>query len=93
MLSQKKAITKAQMHDLEEILFHLKQDLQSNLKFVMQSFNKQVNKSVTEAKGEIEAFVETKVRSYGIEHLKKDAQVSLPDEMTKELPDGQDNHL
>jgi ElaB/YqjD/DUF883 family membrane-anchored ribosome-binding protein len=86
MLSSSKPITKAKMKELKSVLYKLNQDLRSNLRFVMNSFNEQVQSSVTEAKSEVEAFVENKIRSAGLEHLKEQPQISLSPEMTKEIP-------
>jgi len=47
------------------------QDVNSNLPFVQSSFNETMDKTVTEAKGEVESFVLNRVVSLGIESLKK----------------------
>ena len=46
------------------------QDVNANLPFVQKSFNEAMDKTVTEAKGEIEAFVLNKILTLGIESLK-----------------------
>jgi hypothetical protein len=46
------------------------QDVCANLPFVQKSFNEAIDKTVTEAKSDIEAFVMNKVTSLGIEALK-----------------------
>ena len=50
----------------------LMQDVNSNLPFVQRSFNKSIDKTVLEAKGEVEAFVMNKVTSLGIKGLEKE---------------------
>lgn len=59
--------------DKETILMQLRmlhQEISSNIPFMASQFNEQMYKTVTEAKGEVEAFVMNKVHSLGIEGLK-----------------------
>jgi hypothetical protein len=50
----------------------LKQDLGSNMPFVNQSFTEQMESTVKEAKGEVEAFISHKVHSLGLEALRNE---------------------
>jgi len=68
-LSSSKPTTKAQREEVKNALYKIHQDITSNMKFVNDSFNKQMDQTVTEAKGEVEAFIENKVRSLGIEAM------------------------
>jgi len=80
MLQQKKPMTKDQKKEFSGILYSIRQELEDNMNFVLKSFNEQMDNSVKEAKGEVEAFVENKIRGAGLEHLMNEAQVSLEDE-------------
>lgn len=63
-----------------------------NLPFVNRQFSAQMEQSVTEAKGEVEAFVRHTVESYGIEAIKKQAP-QLPEVTAKarEITEGTPN--
>ena len=63
LFSQKKALTKA---DKESIIYKLRKlsmDLGCNLDFIAEQFNVQMDKTVMEAKGEIESFCQNKINS------------------------------
>lgn len=63
LFGQKKSFTKA---DKEEILRKLNQisaNIGSNAKFIADQFNEQMDKTVREAKGEVEAFCQNKITS------------------------------
>jgi hypothetical protein len=74
-LLDSKPLSKAEKAELLGQLRMIKQDINSNLPFVQKSFNEQMDKTVLEAKGEIEAFVENKIHSAGLEHLKSEIKV------------------
>ena len=64
--------TKAQkrlIHALEQAKMHFKE----NVPFVNTQFAEQMEKTVTEAKGEVEAFVTSMVKQYGIEAIRAQA--------------------
>ncbi len=80
--------TKAQkrlVHALEQLKMHFV----SNVPFVAEQFAAQMEKTVTEAKGEVEAFAEHKVRQFGLEAMRDQLPV-LGVETTKQkrLPQG-----
>lgn len=50
-----------------QMLDRIQTEIGSNIPFIQESFNEAVDKTVNEAKGEIEAFMESKVRSLGLE--------------------------
>jgi hypothetical protein len=52
----------------------LRQGIESNLPFIVTQFNEQMDNTVKEAKGEVEAFVQHKILSAGLEAL----QNSIP---------------
>ncbi len=54
-----------------------KQQIESNIPFVAKSFNEQMDKTVKEAKGEIEGYLQNKIQHLGIESLKEQFNVKL----------------
>jgi hypothetical protein len=64
-------IKKLERKELQSLASAINTDLKSNLKFVLQSFEEQMDETITEATGEIESFFENKIRSLGIESLQE----------------------
>jgi len=60
------------------------QDINSNLPFIQQSFNEAIDKTVTEAKGDIEAFVLNKVINAGLESIKNMTTPLIEDKNLKD---------
>lgn len=75
-------------HDRAEImkqLDQLKMQIESNIPFIKRQFSEQMDKTVVEAKNEITAFIEDKIKKLGLEGVKKELQKSLGyDEKEKE---------
>ena len=67
----KPTILKSDRAELLGKLQQLEQQVRSNLPFVHGQFNEAMDKTVTEAKGEVEAFVATKIASLGIDALRQ----------------------
>ena len=67
-LVEKKA-SKTEFKALISKISKVSQEVNSNLPFVQKSFNEAMDKTVSEAKGEVEAFVLNKVTSLGIKSL------------------------
>lgn len=63
LFSSKKTLTKADKEDVLRKLNMLNSDIGSNLGFVADQFNKQMDKTVMEAKGEIESFCQNKINA------------------------------
>lgn len=63
LFDSKKTIGKSDREEILKKLEHLLMQIGSNTEFVYNQFNEQMNKTVTEAKGEIEAFYQNKVNS------------------------------
>ena len=63
LFSQKKALTKADKEAVISKLRKLSMDLGCNLDFIADQFNEQMDKTVMEAKGEIESFCQNKINS------------------------------
>jgi len=72
LLSEKKPPTKADKETILKGIKMLRQEIESNVPFIQQSFNEQMDKTVLEAKGEVEGFVMHKVISTGLEGLQKE---------------------
>jgi len=68
ILSQK-SVKKSELKEVETLLIHIQHGITSNQDFVYRQFNEQIDRSVVEAKGEIEAYIEDKIRSTGVESL------------------------
>ena len=63
MFEQKKNFTKADRQEILGKLSKLSMDIGCNMDFIADQFNEQMDKTVMEAKGEIEAFCQNKVNS------------------------------
>lgn len=68
------AISKARRVELAELLYKVEQDIRSNLPFVHKQFLRQVSKSVSEAKGAIEAFFSNTIYRLGSERMKDELE-------------------
>jgi hypothetical protein len=69
---------------IKELEF-LKQQFKGNIPFIAESFSEQLTKTVTEAKGEVDAFVDAKLKHAGLEKLIGEAPyLALPE--AKEKP-------
>ena len=77
-LSEKKGtISKKEINQVKAKVTSAHQALKSNMPYVAKSWNEQLEKTMTEAKGAIEGFVESKVRQVGIDAMKEMANISL----------------
>lgn len=76
---------------LKKALELLKMWFNSNTPFIAEQFSEQMDKTVTEAKGQVEAFTNRVIQSYGIEAIRKQAP-QLPETRTvvNELPEGKE---
>lgn len=63
LFNQKKSLTKADKDVILKKLHHLNMDIGCNMDFIADQFNKQMDQTVMEAKGEIESFMQNKVNS------------------------------
>ncbi|MDF2881284.1 MAG: hypothetical protein K0R54_1841 [Clostridiaceae bacterium] len=63
IFSEKKNLTKADKENILRSLQQLQMNVGSNTKFIYEQFNEQMDKTVSEAKGEIEAFIQNKINS------------------------------
>lgn len=69
LLVNKKSLNKGDRETILNQIKSLQQEIRANLPFIMNMFNEQMDKTVNEAKGEIEAFTQNKIHSLGLEKL------------------------
>ena len=70
LLSEKKSFGKKDIEELLGILEHAGREQGGNATFIYDQFNRQIEKTVTEAKGEVEAFVQNKLHAVAMDALK-----------------------
>lgn len=63
LFSQKKTLTKSDKEQIMSKLKRLNMDISGNMDFIVDQFNEQMDKTVMEAKGEIESFCQNKINS------------------------------
>lgn len=73
----KPTINKTDRAAIVEKLRMLMQHIESNMPFVQTQFNEAMDKTVAEAKGEVEAFVNHKIHSLGIQALNSEVIAAL----------------
>ena len=93
LLDSKKTVTKK---DKEEILIALKsaqQNLNENTPFIYKQFNEQMDKTVQEAKGEVEAFTQNKIQSIALSAIaeKQNKFEELPPVVIDEVEQKEDS--
>lgn len=71
LFDTKASISKKDREDILKKLQHIYSQVGSNTEFVYSSFNEQMNKTVQEAKGEVEAFCQNKLYAIAQEQLVK----------------------
>lgn len=64
ILETRKTLRKSDKEAILSALYSAKQNVDSNANFVVDSFNEQMDKTVTEAKGEIESFMQHQVQKF-----------------------------
>lgn len=79
-LMNKKSITKADKLNIQEGLSQINRNLKSNIPFLVESFDEQLEKSVSSSKAEVEAYVQSKIQSLGMKELEKQFNGLLIDE-------------
>lgn len=75
LLSEKKSFGKKDIEELLGILEHANREQGGNATFIYDQFNRQMEKTVTEAKGEVEAFVQSKLHSITMDALANGSNV------------------
>ena len=86
LLQAGKAPTKGQMKELLGLIFNARQDIGSNMPFVTKQFHEQMDKTMVEAKAEIEQFVTRMVQETGLQALSdpQNRPIALPETTEKE---------
>lgn len=70
MLKKVEKLSKKDQEEMKKMIEQLSQEVRSNIPFYEDQFTRQMNKTVVEAKAEVEAFVNNKIMSTGIEAIK-----------------------
>ena len=78
LFKNKKAIGKTDRELILKKIDSIIQDVGSNTKFIQKQFQEQMDKTVTEAKAEIEAFTQNKITNMGLEAIRQEI-ISLPE--------------
>lgn len=71
----KKTLNKADKESISKGIEYIRREMSSNLPFIQEQFEKQMDKTVTEAKSEIEGFMTTTILNAGIEALNNDIKL------------------
>ena len=71
LLSAKKPPTKADKEKILNEISLFEQEISLNIPFIQKSFNEQMDKTVTEAKGEFDGFITSAVNKLGIQKLQE----------------------
>ena len=85
LLDSKKAPTKAEKETILNGIKSLRQEIENNIPFMQKSFNEQMDKTVLEAKGEVEGFVMHKIISAGLEGLQNELKMLGNSEDNKQI--------
>lgn len=72
IFSEKRQLKVKEKEDILSMLNKLLQDVSVNRDYSVKQFDKAMEKIATEAKGEVEAFVENKLRSVALQAMKED---------------------
>lgn len=78
MLNRKGPLKAAERRSISKILDRVKMVIKSNIPFIHSQFDRATERTVAEARGEIEAFYENKIRSLGLEAARNKGM--LPDQ-------------
>lgn len=69
LFETKKSIGKGDKEELLKKFSHLIMEMDNNSKFISDQFDRQMDKTVNEAKAEVEAFVQNKLNSIALQTL------------------------
>lgn len=72
--NEKKSFTKGDKEEIMGMLNRLAQNLGDNMEFIQECCQEQVNKTVVEAKGEIESYIVNRVNTLGLKALQEESQ-------------------
>jgi hypothetical protein len=87
ILNKKGTINKKEKEKMMSAVFEITRIMEDHIPFTQKQFNKAMDKTVMEAKGEVEAFVMNKITSLGLEAMKEQV-VEIPEyNITDIVPD------
>lgn len=92
ILSQRRNLTKADKERIFEAVHHVRRVLRSDMPFLFSQFNKQMEKTVTEAKAEVEGHIRSRLDDLAMQNLRsEDAESGLLEEENndEEISDGE----
>lgn len=97
LLLAKDRLNKEDRKNVVNFIEGMMQQIRSNMPFVTEQFNRQINKTVSEARQEIEAYVLHNILERGLVSFKEEV-LSLPDmedkdSETKQIEQKQDSHV
>ncbi len=79
-LMEKPSVTKAERKELADMVRQAKQEIRSNMPFILKSFVEKTEDVVVEAKSEVEAFRATVINQMGIKALQEQAPKQIEGE-------------
>lgn len=71
IINNKKTMTKADKESIQNGLNKINMQLKSNIPFLVKCFDEQIEKSVSHSKSEVEAYIQNKINSLGLQALKE----------------------
>lgn len=77
ILNSKGAIKKADKEQLQDLIFKMIKNVQDSLPFIQSQFNEQCERTTDEMKSEVQSYLDSTVRSLGIQGLEELAQKRL----------------
>lgn len=78
IFEKKKTLTKAEREKIIDVLQKAKNNVGCNARYVYNCFNEQMDKTVKEAKGEIESFMQNKIRTFAAKAISESTDIDLP---------------
>lgn len=78
IFEKKKTLTKAEREKIIGVLQKAKNNVGCNARYVYNCFNEQMDKTVKEAKGEIESFMQNKIRTFAAKAISEATDIDLP---------------
>lgn len=77
IFEKKKTLTKAEREKIIGVLQKAKNNVGCNARYVYNCFNEQMDKTVKEAKGEIESFMQNKIRTFAAKAISESTDIDL----------------
>ena len=71
-------VRKGDVNELSDMIRQVRQDIECDIPFVNEQFARQMNKTTTEAKAEVEAFVSGTITKLGLNALKENVRERMP---------------